>query len=308
METSTLGRLTTRASASARSAGAAAMATVTVRARASSSSLIDPSAKQREHGSYQAGAEPGGRVYSFTGAVPGWVVAFVLHRQALIGEALAMALCAEGVHARGLQVSPGVPPPGRPGAGEGFEDVEEATLFERPDLALICVDDCWSAAEVAEMVGGLSRMAVAVVLVTDERLSQQVASGMAAGADAVISTSEPLEKITCMIEKLSCGEPLMCLAEREKLRRDLLGRACSASETRDSASEMLDRLTPREREILLGLVKGLRPKAISEASFTSIDTVRSHIRSIRQKLGVTSQLEAVALANQAGWLNGVNGS
>ncbi len=54
------------------------------------------------------------------------------------------------------------------------------------------------------------------------------------------------------------------------------------------------------REILLGLAQDPRAKGIAEGSYTSTDTVRTHIRSIRQKLGVTTQMSAVALANQAG--------
>jgi len=62
-----------------------------------------------------------------------------------------------------------------------------------------------------------------------------------------------------------------------------------------------NRLTPREEEVLLALMRGAKARDICAQSFVSMPTVRSQIRSILTKLGVTSQLAAVALAYQSGW-------
>ncbi|HKI78054.1 MAG TPA: response regulator transcription factor [Ignavibacteriaceae bacterium] len=55
-------------------------------------------------------------------------------------------------------------------------------------------------------------------------------------------------------------------------------------------------LTPREKEILSGLVEGHNFKAIADSLFISIETVRFHFRNIYKKLHVHSQSEAVAKA------------
>lgn len=52
-------------------------------------------------------------------------------------------------------------------------------------------------------------------------------------------------------------------------------------------------LTKRENEILYELVNGLSYKKISEKLFISLDTVRSHIKNIYQKLHVKSKSEAI---------------
>jgi DNA-binding NarL/FixJ family response regulator len=57
-------------------------------------------------------------------------------------------------------------------------------------------------------------------------------------------------------------------------------------------------LTAREKEILASLSKGNSYKMIASESTISIDTVRSHIRHIYEKLQVHSQTEAVAKAIQ----------
>jgi DNA-binding NarL/FixJ family response regulator len=55
-------------------------------------------------------------------------------------------------------------------------------------------------------------------------------------------------------------------------------------------------LTEREHDILAGLVSGLSYKMIADAYSISIDTVRSHIRHIYEKLHINSKGEAISLA------------
>ncbi len=60
--------------------------------------------------------------------------------------------------------------------------------------------------------------------------------------------------------------------------------------SRDATAE----LTPRERELLELLVRGYRYREIAEQLFISLDTVRTHIRHIYEKLQVRSRAEAAA--------------
>jgi DNA-binding NarL/FixJ family response regulator len=60
------------------------------------------------------------------------------------------------------------------------------------------------------------------------------------------------------------------------------------------AADPTAELTPREREILELLVRGYRYGEIGERLFISLDTVRTHIRHIYEKMQVRSRAEAAA--------------
>jgi DNA-binding CsgD family transcriptional regulator len=61
------------------------------------------------------------------------------------------------------------------------------------------------------------------------------------------------------------------------------------------------RLTPREAQVLADLTVGKSAKSIARQAQLSEATVRTHIRSVLAKLGVNSQLAAVALARDLGF-------
>ena len=77
---------------------------------------------------------------------------------------------------------------------------------------------------------------------------------------------------------------------------DNLGEAAAAA----SALGVLDRLSPREREILGLLAKGWSNRRIAEECFLSLHTVRTHVQNILVKLDAHSRLEAVAFVLEHG--------
>jgi RNA polymerase sigma factor (sigma-70 family) len=102
----------------------------------------------------------------------------------------------------------------------------------------------------------------------------------------------------------------------EPLEDDLgeVGAAASAPEVRgrESGTETafwsdqithpaLNRLSPREREILSLLAKGWSNRRIAEDCFLSLHTVRTHVENILGKLEMHSKLEAASFALEQGW-------
>jgi len=65
-----------------------------------------------------------------------------------------------------------------------------------------------------------------------------------------------------------------------------------------------DRLSPREVEVLQLMSEGQGPAEVADRLHLSVHTVRNHVREIRRKLDVSSQLAAVAAGIRTGIITG----
>lgn len=75
----------------------------------------------------------------------------------------------------------------------------------------------------------------------------------------------------------------------------------SATKETDRTDSLTELLTPREREVLALLVKGLDSKTIAVNLGLKLSTTRSYLKTIFAKLGVHTRLEAVLKAVRAGY-------
>jgi len=72
---------------------------------------------------------------------------------------------------------------------------------------------------------------------------------------------------------------------------------------RREVETQLERLTPREKEVLRLMAEGVASREIAKKLGISYTTVRTHIRSLGSKLGVHSKLEAIVKARELAWSN-----
>jgi LuxR family transcriptional regulator, maltose regulon positive regulatory protein len=85
----------------------------------------------------------------------------------------------------------------------------------------------------------------------------------------------------------------------------LPGQRSPAEETRpEPAPPVVEQLTPKELEVLGHLAELLTTEEIAEKMFVSVNTVRTHVRSILRKLGVNRRYAAVRRARLLGVLGG----
>jgi DNA-binding NarL/FixJ family response regulator len=137
----------------------------------------------------------------------------------------------------------------------------------------------------------------AVVVLTAENDQARWGECLLAGAVGVLAKSSPLEDVVTAVACAARGEAVIDDAQR-------MGWLRAADHQRAQTESTLApfrRLTPREEEVLAALVDGEPALAIADRVTVSEATVRSHIRSVLTKLGVGSQLQAVAKARRAGW-------
>jgi two-component system, NarL family, nitrate/nitrite response regulator NarL len=136
-----------------------------------------------------------------------------------------------------------------------------------------------------------------VVMVTAATDRARLAACIEAGAEGIVAKARPLEQLVAAVRQVLRTGTLLRAGERDEWLAELRTRRT------DDARRLapFDRLTERERQVLAALVEGRSADRIAEVSVVSVTTVRSQIKSILGKLGVNSQLEAVALARRSGW-------
>ena len=122
------------------------------------------------------------------------------------------------------------------------------------------------------------------------------ARAVEAGAAGVLHKSADVDEILDSTRRLAAGETLLSPEELVELLR-LAGQ--SREEERE-ARVSIEQLTRREREVLLALSEGLSNKQIAERLHMSVDTERTHMMNILNKLGVHSRLQALLFAARHG--------
>ena len=167
------------------------------------------------------------------------------------------------------------------------------------DLALVLLDfDLGDAGIGLDLIKPINELGYRVAMLTGETDPVTLAQCVEAGAIGVISKRDPFDRLIELIEDVFEGRGILSLATREQLMSGL--RSHRTREVERSAP--FERLTVRESEVLQDLIDGKNAETIARDSFVSVATVRSHIKALLAKLGVNSQLAAVALARRSGWV------
>ena len=170
--------------------------------------------------------------------------------------------------------------------GEVLENVEVAIV----DLALPDGDG----RELIEDFSSEPRMTTLVLSASLE--PGRFARAVEAGASGVLHKSTPIKDIVEAVQLLRAGEALLSPAEVVEMLR-LVGRE---RQEELAARQAVERLTPREKEVLQALAEGLESKEIAEKLNVTVETERTHMVNILHKLGVHSRLQALVFAARYG--------
>lgn len=119
--------------------------------------------------------------------------------------------------------------------------------------------------------------------------NEKIFQSILAGASGYILKNTPATRIMDAIRETYEGGAPMSPSIATKVLKMVVQQPLDSKVSTFNLSE-------REKEILSCLVRGLSYKLIADECLISIDTVRSHIRSIYDKLHVHSKGEAIAKA------------
>ncbi len=122
------------------------------------------------------------------------------------------------------------------------------------------------------------------------------ARAVEAGAAGVLHKATPIKGIVDAVRQLKAGEALLSPAEIFDMLR-VVGRE---RQEQKAAREAIERLTPREIDVLKALAEGLESREIAEKMNITVETERTHMVNILHKLGVHSRLHALVFAVRHG--------
>jgi DNA-binding NarL/FixJ family response regulator len=129
-----------------------------------------------------------------------------------------------------------------------------------------------------------------VVVLTASGTEENLLGAIRAGAAGYLLKSEPPERIVGFLRGVANGEAALSGAVARRLLEQVRSNGGRGSGVPDSIAAVL---SARELEVLLLLDEHLTTDEIAKRLFISEHTVRSHVKSLLRKLGVSSRREAL---------------
>lgn len=176
-------------------------------------------------------------------------------------------------------------------AGEAADGEEAIAVAERldPDVVLMDLvmpklDGLGAMRELRERVPR-ARVIVLTSFLDDDKLLP----ALRAGAAGYLLKNAPPPELARAVRAAHAGEALLDPVVAARLVETLAG-----------DGDPLDRLTPREREVLELIGRGFPNKRIARRLEVSEKTVKTHVGHVLAKLGVTDRTQAAVVAVRAG--------
>jgi DNA-binding NarL/FixJ family response regulator len=179
-------------------------------------------------------------------------------------------------------------------AGDGREAVDRIRAL-RPDLVLmdIRMPDLDGISATREVLATSADVKV-VVLTTFEE-DDYIFDALSAGASGFLLKRTQPEELIAAIHTVAEGDSLL---SPSVTRRVVDRMAAQPSPVRTSAR--VDELTPREREVLELVARGLSNREIAEQFVIEESTVKTHVKRILMKLRLRDRVQAVVFAYENG--------
>ena len=137
---------------------------------------------------------------------------------------------------------------------------------------------------------------IAIVILTTYNEDDRMIRGLRAGARGYLLKDTDRETLLNAIRAAARGETLL----KPEIMARVLAHADSAPAAAPARTPGGTELTEREKQVLQLLVRGAQNKEIAYQSNITERTVKAHLASIFNRLGVNSRTEAAALAVRMG--------
>jgi DNA-binding NarL/FixJ family response regulator len=135
-----------------------------------------------------------------------------------------------------------------------------------------------------------------VVVLTTFEDDDYVFGALSAGASGFLLKRTRPEELIAAIHTIAAGDSLLS----PSVTRTVIDRMAAAPPPDSRAHERLDELTPREREVLELIARGLSNAEIASELVVEESTVKSHVKRILMKLHARDRVQAVIFAYESG--------
>ncbi|HTE21259.1 MAG TPA: response regulator transcription factor [Armatimonadota bacterium] len=139
--------------------------------------------------------------------------------------------------------------------------------------------------------------AVRVVLLTMHDEDEMVFEGLAAGAASYLLKDCSPEELVGTIRAVAAGETRLSGSPLDRVLTEFRKLKQQGGPTPVAPNL----LSPREQEVLGGLVRGQSNKQIARDLGIDMTTVKTHLHRVYEKLGVSDRTQAAIMALQNGW-------
>jgi DNA-binding NarL/FixJ family response regulator len=182
-------------------------------------------------------------------------------------------------------------------AGDGREAVDVARR-ERADVVLMDIRmPRLDGIEATRLLAGPDvRDPVKVVILTTFDLDEYVFAALRAGASGFLLKDVRRDDLVQAVRVVAAGEALLAPSVTRRLIADYARRPPAAA----TPPPDLDRLTPREREVLGLIGRGRNNAEIGAELIVGEATVKTHVGRVLMKLGLRDRVQAVIYAYEAG--------
>ncbi len=185
------------------------------------------------------------------------------------------------------------------GQGATAEEAIKLSQDLLPDVILLDIDMPGNGLEAAQRISEVYPV-IKIIVLTVSETEEHLIRAIKAGARAYILKGVAGRELIRILRLVLAGESYVPPALAATL---LMEMSKPSSRTKAPDEVMIGELTPREREILELLSKGLSNKEIGGKLFLTEKTVKHYVTNILQKLQVRNRVEAALLAQKSGWMN-----
>jgi DNA-binding NarL/FixJ family response regulator len=137
-----------------------------------------------------------------------------------------------------------------------------------------------------------------IIVLTTFDADDHVLRALRAGAAGFLLKDTPPPEILRAIRLVAAGEAMLSPAVTRRLIEHVADDGLGARRSR--ASELLDRLTEREREVAVAIGQGKSNAEIAAELYMSVATVKAHVSRLLQKLELDNRVQIALLAHDAG--------